>query len=65
MMEQLPLLTVLVILCTMMSATLSHRLLHIGELINRENVKIRLGQLNRLVYAKELWFQLCHTHNWL
>lgn len=44
-MEQLPLMTVVFVLCALMPTTASHKLLHAGELINRENAKISLGQL--------------------
>lgn len=42
-MKYLSMVTVLVVLCTLIPATVSHKLLHAGELINRENAKIRLG----------------------
>ena len=47
-MEQLSLVTTLAVFCTLLPTTVSHKLLHAGELINRENAKIRLGQLKKL-----------------
>ena len=51
-MEQLSLVTALVILCTLTPTIVSHKLLHAGELINRENAKIRLGQLRQRTRLK-------------
>ena len=47
-MEQLSLVTAFAVLCILLPTTVSHKLLHAGELINRENAKIRLGQLKAL-----------------
>lgn len=52
-MEQLLLVTALVILCTLTPTIVSHKLLHAGELINRENAKIRLGQLRQRTKAQD------------
>ena len=59
-MKQLSLATALVVICTLMPTTASHKLLHAGELINRENAKIRLGQF---IVRHSLVMHVTNTHD--
>lgn len=45
-MELLIAVRVLLLLSSVVPATKSHKLRHVGELINRDNAKIMLGKIN-------------------
>ena len=58
-MEPLITMRVLFVLSSVVAATKSHRLHHVGELINRDNAKIMLGKTNLELTACHCLFLSC------